>query len=371
MKNNNLITILVATVFGLLAGAAGALFSGFYLGVNDSSLAFSRELNLSGYGALSSNLVIRDPKKVVVNQDVKTDETIRDLRASLLGVFVKKTDKNAYYELANPFSQALAATSDGWVMAAWPKNFQKTDIEKIITDFVVIDSSRKTYKIDKVLADQEKIGAFIFLHLQNASGLNVRRLIPDAEINTGQSVLLSAGRGSFFLNALSSKKASETVLSSDIYSQELSLAYGEEARPSFVFNLSGDIIAAVDWQGKWLVSPALDSYWRSLLKTASLRGPYLGVNYLDLSAITGDDNLPAKGARLQSNGSGSAVLKNSPAEKAGLKSGDIITRFNGVEINTSNNLSVLLAAYSPGDSVDITYSRNGVSTDIELELSSY
>lgn len=370
MKNNYLPIILTATAFGLIAGITGALFANLYNTSDGSPLAFNRELNLSNYGALASNLVIRDAKKVVVNQDVKTDETIRDLRGSLLSVFVKEDGAGAYYELSRPFAQALAATTDGWIMAAWPQNLSEAEAKKIISDYVVIDSSRKLYEIDQVIISPDSVGAFVFLHLKNASSLNVRRLVPDVEIKTGQSLLLATGRDSFLLNALGSKVAGAAVISSDAYPQELSLAYAEASAPAFVFNLSGEVIGAFDWQGQWLVAPELDAYWRSLLKTRSLAWPVLGVNYLNLAAVAGNEKLPEKGALLQNNNDFSAIVKNGPADKAGLKAGDIITRLNGVEINVENDLALLLSSYNPGDSVNVTYSRGGNILQTEVVLGS-
>ncbi len=370
MKNNYLPIILTATAFGLLAGGAGALFANYYSASSGGGLALNRELNLSNYGYLSSNLVIRDPKKVVVNQDVKTDETIRDLAVNILGVFPKEANPEAYYELNQPFAQALAATTDGWIMATWPKAPTKTDLENIAANYIVIDSSRKLYEIDKVLSSSDKIGSFVFIHLKNASGLSVRRLVPNNEIKTGQSLLLATNNDSFSLNALGAKVESDSLLSSDSYSQSLRLAYNDGVKPSFVFNLSGEIIGAIDWQGTWLSGPELDAYWRSLLKSKTLSWPYFGVNYLNLSSVVGSSTLPEKGARLQDNGDDLAVLKNSPAEKAGLKAGDIITRLNGVELNSENNLSALLSAYNPGDSVTVNYLRNGAGAETEVILGS-
>lgn len=367
MKNNYLPLILIATAFGLLAGAAGALFANIYSS-SLSSFSLNRELNLSDYGYLSPNLVIRDPKKVVVNQDVKTDETIRSLRASLLGVFIKLNNKDAYYDLDRPFASALAATSDGWVMVAWPEEVTKATIDKISENFIVIDNARKIYEVDRVVADAEQTGSFIFLHLKNASGLNVRRLVPDEEIKAGQSLLLAAPNNVFLLNALSGKNKLNSLLSSDIYSRGFSLAYQVPTKNLFVFNLSGEIIGAVDYQGKQLSSPALATYWRSLLKSNSLSWPSLGVNYLDLATIVSNGDLPDKGAKLQGGDGLPAVVKNSPADKAGLMAGDIITRVNGTELNIENDLAVILSSYNAGDSISLDYSRNGASVQVEITL---
>jgi len=367
MKNNYLPLILIATFFGLLAGAAGALFASFYA-ANDSSFALNRELNLSNYGYLSPSLVIRDAKKVVVNQDVKTDETIRSLKSSLLGVFVRAEDESSYYKLEQPFASALVATSDGWVMAAWPEELSKSILERIPQDFVVIDSSRKIYKINQVVAKTDTIGNFVFIHLLDASGFSVRRLVPDEEIKSGQSLLLAGGNNIFLLNYLSGKNFDDVILSSDDYARTFSLTYQIQAQPFFVFNLSGEIIGAIDNHGRWLTSPELSVYWQSLLKEKKLYWPSLGVHYLNLSAVVGASDLPAKGAKLQGINNLPAVVKNSPAEKAGLMAGDIINRVNGIELNSENDLAVIISSYQPGDSLSIDYTRQGNSLQTEVIL---
>ncbi|MDD3285024.1 MAG: PDZ domain-containing protein [Patescibacteria group bacterium] len=367
MKNNYLPLILIATAFGLLAGAAGALFANLYA-TGDGSFALNRELNLSNYGYLSPSLVIRDAKKVVVNQDVKADETIRSLASSLLGVFAQAGDDSDYYKLEQPFASALVATSDGWVMAAWPEELSKGELEKIHQDFVVIDGNRKIYTIDLVVADTNTIGNFVFIHLLDASGLSVRRLVPDEEIKAGQSLLLAGANNTFLLNSLSGKNFDDVILSSDAYARTFSLAYQIPTQAFFVFNLSGEIIGAIDYRGRWLTSPELSVYWQSLLKEKALSWPSLGVHYLNLSAVAGAKDLPAKGVKLQGINNLPAVAKNSPADKAGLLAGDIINRVNGIELNSENDLAVIISSYLPGDSLLIDYTRQGNNLQTEAVL---
>lgn len=366
MKNKLLPVILIATAFGLIAGVAGALFTNVYTPGSGGGFDFNRELNLNNYGYLSPGLIIQDAKKVVVNQDVKVDETIRDLRSTLLGVYVKQASTTALYDLKTPFAQALAATTDGWVMVAWPEAISAAEIAALPGKYVLVDNSRKVYEVDQALGAEDS--GFVFLHLLNASSLSVRRLVDDADIKPGLSVLLAAEGDRYLLDTVSSKKLTAPVLSSDIYSHVISLSNVQVDRPYFMFNLSGEIVGAVDWEGNMIASPELNAYWRSLLKTRTLDLPAFGVNYLDLSAVVGNGNLPEKGALLRVNGEAAAVLVNGPAAKAGLKAGDIITRIDGTELNQENNLSVIITNYSPGDRLLVSYVRDGVTAQTEVML---
>ena len=55
----------------------------------------------------------------------------------------------------------------------------------------------------------------------------------------------------------------------------------------------------------------------------------------------------------------SSAAPGSPAEKAGLKPGDVIISFNGKPIDTSNQLPPLVAATKPGSKVPVEYLRDG------------
>ncbi|MBN8837459.1 MAG: PDZ domain-containing protein [Sphingobacteriia bacterium] len=53
------------------------------------------------------------------------------------------------------------------------------------------------------------------------------------------------------------------------------------------------------------------------------------------------------------------VSKESAAEKAGIKTGDIITKLGNNKIITETDLQKAIATYKPGDEVNITFLRNG------------
>lgn len=62
------------------------------------------------------------------------------------------------------------------------------------------------------------------------------------------------------------------------------------------------------------------------------------------------------------------VDANSPAEKAGLKIGDIITKINGKEISNSAYFRYELYKHKVGDTVEITYFRSGNEKTVSVKL---
>ncbi|SMF96199.1 serine protease Do [Methylomagnum ishizawai] len=66
----------------------------------------------------------------------------------------------------------------------------------------------------------------------------------------------------------------------------------------------------------------------------------------------------------------SKILPKSPAEQAGLQIGDIITAFNGQEINASAELPPLVGMTKIGDTATVKVLRQGSPKDIQLKIGS-
>ncbi|MFZ3207598.1 MAG: DegQ family serine endoprotease [Geobacteraceae bacterium] len=62
------------------------------------------------------------------------------------------------------------------------------------------------------------------------------------------------------------------------------------------------------------------------------------------------------------------VVKDGPAEKAGLKSGDIVLEFDGKKIHEMNELSRLVADTTPDKEVDIVLLREGKQTTVKATI---
>ena len=62
------------------------------------------------------------------------------------------------------------------------------------------------------------------------------------------------------------------------------------------------------------------------------------------------------------------ILKDSPAEKAGIKTGDIIINFNGKSVNNSIDLPRIVAETPIGKSVDVTLIREGKEKHIPITV---
>lgn len=95
-----------------------------------------------------------------------------------------------------------------------------------------------------------------------------------------------------------------------------------------------------------------------LIKNGFATYPILGVS-ID-SRYSGDGALVSN----QSN----AILPGGPAEKAGLKPGDVIIAIDDQQINSSDELIVAIRRHSVGDKVTVKYVRNSITRQVTLTL---
>jgi hypothetical protein len=110
---------------------------------------------------------------------------------------------------------------------------------------------------------------------------------------------------------------------------------------------------------------------------------YLATRDRPLTAATGTPSPaapPSKGERKVSlgtipdfaySGNGfrlSGVVAGSPAEAAGLKEGDVVVRMNNVAVTGLKDFSDLLKTLHPGDTVAVTFVRNGAELTVEAVL---
>ena len=66
----------------------------------------------------------------------------------------------------------------------------------------------------------------------------------------------------------------------------------------------------------------------------------------------------------------SEVVKDSPAEKAGLQVGDVIVDFNGHDVKNARELPGMVADTGPGAQADVTVLRDGKRHDVHVTLAS-
>lgn len=99
--------------------------------------------------------------------------------------------------------------------------------------------------------------------------------------------------------------------------------------------------------------------------------PFLGVRYVVINEQIKEENKLSVdyGAWVKKGSNGeAAVTKNSAADKAGIKAGDIILEFNGQKITQDNSMAKIITNSNPGDKVTLKVLRGGEELIIDVIL---
>lgn len=392
-----IIIVVVSALFGILGGIVGGLVARAYLLDNALDLPFFGEINVSNRDFGGPNIVFRDAKKVVIEQDAKAIETANAGKYVMAGIFerinkksvdVDKSDSeedasifdpNDYYDLKKPLGEALVISSDGWVMTNFmPRNIAsvKEDViadKEILADYVLITNDRQIHVVDKVIKDPSS--EFAFMHI-DTSNLSVRKLVDRKDIRQGQMIVAVNWLGE--ANVTTIKEISYQSRNNTRFSDGIgpiiisSDDVGAEFNGSVVFNLSNDIVAVINSKGDILPISNFSSAIVSALRYGSVKRASLGLYYIELKNILNFDSKEKntnheKGIVIHNN-DGLAIVKDSPADIAGLKPGDILLTVDNREINGILGLDDILKDYLSGDEITIKYLRNDEETEIVLRL---
>ena len=97
---------------------------------------------------------------------------------------------------------------------------------------------------------------------------------------------------------------------------------------------------------------------QQLIRTGKATHPAIGVS----AATVGADGVGARGAKL------SEVTPGGAADKAGLRSGDVLTKVQGKPVTSVDSLIVVLRSFAVGDTVTVTYLRGSETRTARLVL---
>jgi len=155
----------------------------------------------------------------------------------------------------------------------------------------------------------------------------------------------------------------------DFIQTDASINPGNSGGP--LFNMQGEVVGintAILPQGQGIgfaipVNTAKPLIPQLVSKGEVTRG-YLGVS---IQSITPE---LAKALKLKETKGAlvADVVEGSPAEKAGVKRGDVIVAYNGKAVEDSHNLPVMVAATPVGQEVTVTVLRDGKEQQLRMEV---
>src|SRR5262249_5374353 len=140
-----------------------------------------------------------------------------------------------------------------------------------------------------------------------------------------------------------------------------------------LFNLRGEVIGintAIVSGGAGIGFPVPSNLAKALLpqleKNGKVTRGYIGVKLQNLTPeLAKALNVPQSTGALINE-----VTKNSPGDKAGLKSDDVVVSIDGQKVESSSGLSRTVALKAPGSAVNLGVIRNGKPQEVKVTLTS-
>lgn len=326
-------------------------------------------------------------QKIVSSQSELISTIAKTVGPSVVSINVESKTSAGFFgtTTSQGAGTGIVLSSDGVIVT------NRHVIPENVSNVSVTTSDGKTYDSVEVLARDPRTNFDIaFIKVKNAKDLKPAKLGDSSKMQVGDAVVAIGYALGEFQNTVTSGIISglgRPVTASDggagtaesltnLFQTDAAINPGNSGGP--LLNMNGEVIGintavAGNAENIGFSIPVDDvkSQIASILEKGKLEIPYLGVSYVTLSKALQQrfDLAASEGAWLKATTNArQAVLNGSPADKAGLKEGDIVTKVNGEKVDQDNPLASRLSKYKVGEVVELIYLRDGKETKAKATL---
>lgn len=271
----------------------------------------------------------------------------------------------------------------------------------ILTNRHVISSASKVQVVmadgttheDVQVVGTDPLNDVAFLKIDGVSDLRAATLGDSSTVRIGQEVIAIGNSLGQYQNTVTSGIISgkgrpvsagdgsggSTESLTDLLQTDAAINPGNSGGP--LLNVSGQVIGmntavAANAQGIGFAIPinATKGTLKSVLAGKGVQRAYLGLRYVPLTAAVAKQyNLSVTEGAYVVGGENSTtgVVSEGPADKAGVKDKDIITKINGLTVGRQGGVSSLIGEYAPGDTVELVIVRDGRELTAKVTLAAY
>lgn len=373
-RRNKKIIAAVLIIVGLLLLGVGYVGSQLY-----TYLASQRNTQ----DVISHQGVANDGNKIITKEEGDIANVVDKVGPSVVSIITKATS-NSFYGLTEEegAGTGMLVSKDGYILT------NKHVVSGANTVSVVLADGTK-YENVKVLG-VDPLNDVAFLKIDNVSNLPAVEMGDSSSVRVGQRVVAIGNSLGQYQNTVTSgiisgigrpiaAQAGDTVENlSDLLQTDAAINPGNSGGP--LLNLNGQVIGIntaiiENAQGIGFSIPinATKGILKGVLTKGIVERAYLGVNFIPITPdIAKESNLSVKkGAYIKGLNGKSAVVGGGPADKAGIKDGDIITKVGGVEVGPGGGISSLISGYAPGDTIELVVLRGGQTQTLTVTLGAY
>lgn len=325
----------------------------------------------------------QDGNKIVTQDEEDIAGVVQKVGPSVVSVVTSLTrtsfDGAQEYEGAGT---GIIVGADGYILT------NKHVVEDSETVSVIL-SDGTTYDDVKVIGT-DPLNDIAFLKIPGVTNLPVAQLGDSKSLRIGQKVIAIGNALGQYQNTVTSgiisgtgrpvtaRAATGLETLTDLIQTDAAINSGNSGGP--LLNLQGQVIGmntavAEDAQGIGFAIPiaATKGMLKGVLAGKAVEHPFIGVNYVSITPeVATEYKLAVKmGGYVVADSGQSAVVAGGPADKAGIKDKDIITKVNGVEVGDKGSIASLVAEYSSGDTIELTILRSGKEMTLKVTLGTY
>jgi serine protease Do len=365
----------------------GILILGFVMGIiggAGSLVVLSNSKYLKdklGINLQNLNINQTTNQKIVLEESSKVIDAAKSVTPAVVSISTTKNVQNFFGQVGqeNGGGTGFIITNDGLILT-------NKHVAEAGDSLSVMTSEGKTYDAKVLALDPTNDLAILKIE---ATGLPVVEMGDSDSLQIGQWAIAVGNALGELQNTVTvgviSARERQLVAGSGTQSEQLNnllqtdaaINPGNSGGP--LVNLAGQVIGintavAGNSQGIGFAIPinqakqAYDSY----KKTGKIIKPMLGVRYVTINRqISKQLDLTVDyGALVLAQTGQLAIVKDSPADKAGLKISDIILEMNGQRIDEAHPLGSRISEHLAGDEVILKYLRNKVENTLTLKLGS-
>lgn len=253
----------------------------------------------------------------------------------------------------------------------------------------VITADGARYTDVKVIGN-DPLNDVAFIKVQGAKDLTAAKIGDSSTVRVGQRVVAIGNSLGQYQNTVTSgiisgvgrpvaAQAGNSIENLvDLLQTDAAINPGNSGGP--LLNLAGQVIGintaiATNAQGIGFSIPinATKGMMKGVVAGKGIERALLGVRYLPITPeVAKKYSLTVTaGAYVYSEDGSQVVQVDGPADKAGIKIKDVITKVNGLEIGPRGGVTSLVAEYQPGDTIALNIIRDGREQTLHVTLGSY
>jgi serine protease Do len=292
-----------------------------------------------------------------------------------------RDDSPALFDRSNPFDMFSSGREEG--RSSLGSGFIIRSDGYILTNsHIVENASRINVKLsdnritEAVVAGTDPKSDLALLKIRDQN-LPVLPLAPSDDIAIGDWVLAFGspfGLEQTITHGIISAKG--RVAASELYDTLLqtdaAINPGNSGGP--LVNLRGEVVGVntliripghtIGGIGFAIPAPTVRQVYEHLLKSGKVTRGWIGIRIQEITpAIARSFNLRDPEGALVAD-----VVSDGPAAKAGLKSGDIILKFNQQRVRSAHDLLMAVADSKVGSSAHLTMTRNGIELSVDVPV---